>query len=98
MARYRLVPSARKDLLSIRRYLRMRSADAWQGVHSELRAAFQLLAERPGIGHARPDMPERVRVWSVYSYLIVYDPEPRPIRIVRIIHGARDVPRLTDSP
>jgi len=31
---------------------------------------------------------------SVYSYLVVYDPESRPLTIVAVLHGARDVAHL----
>jgi plasmid stabilization system protein ParE len=32
-----------------------------------------------------------VRFFSVYSYLIVYRPEPKPLQVVTILHGSRDV-------
>ena len=41
--------------------------------------------------------PLPVRFWVVqpYSnYLIVYDPEKKPLQIIRILHGARDLPSL----
>jgi toxin ParE1/3/4 len=53
------------------------------------------LAETPGIGHTRQDLTDRpVKFWSVYSYLIVYDSESRPLTIVAVLHGARDVEQL----
>jgi len=27
-------------------------------------------------------------------YLIVYDPDKRPLQIIRILHGARDLPSV----
>ena len=35
--------------------------------------------------------PEPVRFWSVYSYLIVYKPDSKPLKVIRVLHGARDV-------
>jgi antitoxin ParD1/3/4/toxin ParE1/3/4 len=35
-----------------------------------------------------------VKFWPLHSYLIVYDPAKRPVWIVRVLHGARDVRRL----
>jgi plasmid stabilization system protein ParE len=32
--------------------------------------------------------------WSVFSYLIVYNPAKRPVEIVRVLHGKRDVERI----
>jgi antitoxin ParD1/3/4/toxin ParE1/3/4 len=50
------------------------------------------LAERPGIGHGREDLTDRpLKFWSVYSYLVVYDPESQPLTIIAVLHGARDV-------
>jgi hypothetical protein len=49
----------------------------------------------PSMGHCRGDpADESLRVWSVYSYLIVYRPEQRPIEIVRIVGGYQDIPHL----
>jgi len=31
---------------------------------------------------------------AVYSYLIVYRPETKPLQIVRVVHGHRDVENL----
>jgi len=57
--------------------------------------AIGKLAERPGIGHTREDLTDRrVKFSRVYSYLVVYDPESRPLTIVAVLHGARDVERL----
>jgi antitoxin ParD1/3/4/toxin ParE1/3/4 len=30
-------------------------------------------------------------LWTVYSYLIVYDPLTKPLEIIRVVHGARDL-------
>ena len=32
-----------------------------------------------------------IRFWTVCLYLIVYRPDPRPIEMVRVLHGARDI-------
>ena len=50
------------------------------------------VAKNPGAGHGRKDLTAaRVRVFPVYSYLIVYRPEKRPLEVVSILHGRRDV-------
>jgi plasmid stabilization system protein ParE len=33
----------------------------------------------------------RRRFWTVYSYVIAYRREPTPIRIIAIVHGARQL-------
>jgi len=48
---------------------------------------------QPGIGHVRDDLAdESLRVWAVFSYLIIYRTDTKPVQIIRVIHGARDVP------
>jgi antitoxin ParD1/3/4/toxin ParE1/3/4 len=32
-----------------------------------------------------------VKFWPIYSYLIVYDPGTKPLQIIRVLHGMRDV-------
>jgi len=59
-----------------------------------LRAAQQL-AEKPQLGRVRLDLaPERFRFWALrgFPYLLVYDAEVQPARIIRIVHMARDLP------
>ncbi len=58
---------------------------------------MERLAEMPGKGHLREDLgDEAIRVWVVYSYLIIYRPEPKPLQVVRVVSGYRDVPKLLE--
>jgi antitoxin ParD1/3/4/toxin ParE1/3/4 len=92
MARFVLTDDAKQDVSGIVAYIRRDNRDAAKRVRSELRAAMQMLADLPGMGHAREDLtPEPVRFWSVYSYLIVYKPDSKPLQVLRVLHGARDV-------
>ncbi len=34
---------------------------------------------------------EPVKFWSVFSYLIVYDPATQPLGIARVLHGSQDL-------
>ena len=53
------------------------------------------LAANPGGGHWRRDLTdESVRFYSVYSYLIVYRPQTKPLEVVAILHGGRDLEEL----
>jgi plasmid stabilization system protein ParE len=53
------------------------------------------LAETPGAGHRRKDLTNLdVRFFPVYSFLIVYRAETKPLQIVAILHGRRDVGRV----
>src|SRR5271166_6198167 len=94
--RYILAPVAVRDLVQIWRYLKKESnRETADRVESVIRGKFLYLADFPNAGHWRRDLTSAVvRFLSVYSYLIVYRPETRPLQIVAIIHAHRDVPRI----
>jgi antitoxin ParD1/3/4 len=91
--RYVLAPQAARDLVDIWRYIKQESSrETADRVESVIRSKFAYLADFPGGGHWRRDLTQApVRFFSVYSYLIVYRPETKPLQIVAIIHGHRDV-------
>src|SRR5437879_2277848 len=61
----------------------------------EIRDAIRLIARYPGLGHRRRDITQKpLKFWLVHAYLIVYDAAPRPIEIVRIVHGSRHLSSL----
>ena len=37
---------------------------------------------------------ETLRFWPVRSYLIIYRPDAKPIQIVRVLSGYRDIAEL----
>jgi toxin ParE1/3/4 len=64
--------------------------------HAVIEAA-KLVGEQPEIGTERPEVVDPpLRVWPLhrFNYVIVYDPVSRPIQILRIVHGARDLPQI----
>jgi plasmid stabilization system protein ParE len=94
MGRYHLTGPAKDDIREIVRYIRERNPSASVSVRRELQAAMRRLGDFPGMGHVRDELAnESLRVWSVYSYLIVYRPERKPIEVLRVVHGARDLRR-----
>jgi plasmid stabilization system protein ParE len=98
VTRYRISPEAREDLRRIRGYLVSQGGNRLaRYVLQEFTAAFRLLASHPEAGHLRRDLTSSpVKFWSVFSYLIVYDPAARPIAIVRLFDGRRDVRAILD--
>ena len=38
--------------------------------------------------------PAAARDLAVYSYLIVYRPDTKPLQVAAVLHGARDVAKL----
>lgn len=55
------------------------------------------MGEHSHIGALRPELagePYRFVVLAGFPYVIVYNAERRPPLIVRILHGARDLPEI----
>jgi len=95
MIEFVLTPAAEGDLLKILEYLEGDNPSAILRVVDALDEAMQLLANNPRIGHVRTDLTGAdVRFWSVFKYLVIYRPETKPLEIVRVLHGRRDVKRL----
>ena len=95
-SRYVLAPEAAHDLVQIWRYIRKQSnlamADRMEAVIRE-RIAF--LAGNSGAGHWRKNLTdEAVKFFPVYSYLIVYRPDTKPLEVVSILHGHRNVEQI----
>ena len=64
-------------------------------VVDEFFEAFERLATMPYSGHSRRDLTERpVRIATVRSYLVFYVPATKPIQILAILHGRRNIRRL----
>jgi plasmid stabilization system protein ParE len=94
--RYILAPEAAHDLVEIWRYLKKNAGvEIAEQVEFAIRDQIVFLARMPGAGHWRKDLTdEPVKFFSLYSYLIVYRPETKPLHVVAILHGYRDVERI----
>jgi plasmid stabilization system protein ParE len=94
-SRFIFTEEAETQLLEILDYLADESESAAVRVRDAVYDAVGKLAERPGLGHSRQDLTDRpLKFWSIFSYLVVYDPESRPLTIIAVLHGARDVEKL----
>ena len=93
MSGYVLGPDADLDLDAIWEYIaadNIAAADRWI---AKLFDAFEALGQTPGMGHRREDLtPFAVLFWPVGAYLIIYRAERRPIEIVAVTQGSRDIP------
>ncbi len=97
-SRYVLAPEAASDLVEIWRYIRKQSSiEMADRVESVIRERIVFLAKTPGAGHWRKNLTdEPVKFFPVYSYLIVYRPDTKPLQVVSILHGRRDVERILE--
>lgn len=93
MSNYILGSDADLDLDDIWEYIardNIDAADRWIG---KLFDAFEALAQTPGMGHKREDLTQHpVLFWPVGSYLVIYRADRRPIEIVAVTQGSRDIP------
>jgi plasmid stabilization system protein ParE len=93
VSNYVLGPDAELDLDDIWEYVardNIDAADRWIG---KLFDAFEALEKTPGMGHKREDLTAHpVLFWPVGAYLVIYRPERRPIEIVAVTQGSRDIP------
>jgi toxin ParE1/3/4 len=94
--RYVLAPEAALDLIQIWRYIKQQSnVEIADRVESVIRDRIAFLARNPSAGHWRKNLTDKkVRFFPVYSYLIVYRPDTKPLQVVSILHGRRDVEQI----
>ena len=94
---------AREDLIEIYVYLAERSTDAAERFLRMAESTFLRISELPGLGR-RWESPlaklAGLRVTSIpkfRNYLVFYKPVSSGIKIIRVLHGARDLHRLIES-
>jgi toxin ParE1/3/4 len=96
MSGWEVSPAAARDLESIIDYIAIeqREPEAARKLIDEFLNTFDMLADAPKAGRVRSDLTnDSVRWWVLHRYLIVYEPA-EPIRILRVIHGAREIDAL----
>jgi plasmid stabilization system protein ParE len=97
---FQLTPSAARDLEEILEYVAAETGgERAESVRCDLISAMHRLAQNPGMGHTREDLTERpVLFWSVHSWMIVYRGETRPLQVLRVLSGWRDVSAILRWP
>ena len=98
MIGYQFTSQAADDLFEIWSFIANDSPESADRVEAAILAGCESLAESPFLGVLRTDLTALpVRFWflpSFRNYFIVYDPATEPLRIIRILHGARDIPSI----
>ena len=67
------------------------AADYWLDSINE---KCQLLARMPELGRKRNDLAPGLRGLPVGNYVIFYRLVPEGIQVIRVLHGARDIPEV----
>jgi len=69
------------------------AANRWMELIDE---KFHLLAQMPEMGRKRFDLAPNLRSLPAANYVVFYQPTPDGIQVIRVLHGARDIPALFD--
>jgi plasmid stabilization system protein ParE len=92
-----LAPQARRDLLAAAGWIAKENPSAAIALRDAVVAAATRIGNQPRIGAVRAELaPESIRflVVSGFPYVIVYDASREPPLILRVLHGARELPEL----
>jgi len=85
----------RRDLQDIVKYLQLADLALAHKFIARFKEAVELVAEIPGVGRLRPEYGiEGLRFWPIQGfrkYLLFYEILQDRIRLLRVLHGHRDL-------
>lgn len=87
-------PRALSDLVEIWDYIADDSEANADGFLEKIEEKIVLLSSQPLMGRARVELMENMRSFPVDRYVVFYRPLPDGIEIIRVLHGARDIPTM----
>ena len=95
---FQFTPRALQDLDEIWTYIAEGSLEAANRVESAILSACNSLAGNPLLGSKRIEItPLPVRFWVVTlfpNFTVVYRPDTKPLQVVAVLHGKRDLKAL----
>ncbi len=94
MSQYRVSDAARADLAEIWLFIAQDEPLVADRFVRGIVSRFPILASMPHMGRQREELAAQLRSLPVGSYIIFYRPMEGAVEIVRILHGARDLPPL----
>jgi toxin ParE1/3/4 len=90
MARVDCFRQAEEDLLAIAEYIARDNLSAAARWLDHIEKKLAILATQPYLGEAVDHIRPGLRRFTHGSYLIFYEPQPKGITLVRILHGAQN--------
>ncbi|MBS0356206.1 MAG: type II toxin-antitoxin system RelE/ParE family toxin [Proteobacteria bacterium] len=90
--RLRFTPLAEQDLESIADYFALDSPRRALSFVRELRQQCERIALTPQAYRLRPELAEGIRSCAYGNYVIFFEATAGAVLVVRILHGARDLP------
>jgi toxin ParE1/3/4 len=97
MSDYHVSPGADQDLIEIWQFVSLDSIEAADNLLDSFVEKFEIIAENPQVGRARPELARNLRSFPAGRYLIFYRPHPDEVKIVRVLHSARDIHAIFTS-
>jgi plasmid stabilization system protein ParE len=92
---FRLTPRAINDLEAIWNFIGEDNPDAADDVLSAIFDSCESLMRHPLLGAKRAEVTSLpVRFWAVTrfsNYIVVYRPDAKPLQVVAVLHGRRDI-------
>jgi toxin ParE1/3/4 len=85
---------ASRDLREIWKFIARDNERAADRVYVKVYDTFRSLGRNPSMGRERGDIRLGLRSFPVGEYLILYRVASPGVRIVRVVHGRRDLARL----
>lgn len=87
-----LTPEAQSNLKEIVLDIAEDSPDTAERLRSEFHEGLQALGRSPGSGHYHDEpLSRKYRFWNFYSYVVAYVWQAKPIHVIGVVHGARDL-------
>jgi toxin ParE1/3/4 len=97
MSRYRVSDAAVADLEEIWLFIAQDNPEVADRFVRTIVARFAKLAAMPYLGRQRAELSTGLRSFPVGSYVVFYRPMDNGVEVVRVLHGARDLPPLFES-
>ena len=92
--RIEISPYARIDLRSIWLHIAEHNSTAASRLLRQIETRFEMFSRQPFIGEPCFHLGDDMRCHSVRNYVVYYRPTAEAIRILRVLHGARDITHI----
>lgn len=86
------------DLEDIGQFIARHNPERADSFVDEIIAIYDRLAEHPHMGRDRSELADGMRSFPCARYVIFYRVVDRGVEILRVLHGARDLPSLFEAP
>ena len=94
MSCVRYTTQAQEDILDIAFYIAQDNVGAAHRLMEKILRACERISVSPQTGRAREELAPNLRSFPVEKYVVFYRPVQGGAEIVRVLHGARDIPAL----